>query len=90
MTDQLFTVSRSETYKLLHDGADVLIYEGGWWMKRSDYDHLWEYHLYTPPTRREDVGISRNEETHQLTTFICSIRPTKLRRPIPIQQSMSE
>ena len=72
-----FTVTNSETLKLVHDGYDVLIYEGGWWMKRSDYDLQIEISPIGARTyryRRHDVGISRDEDTRQLKPFICSIR----------------
>ncbi len=74
MKEKLFTSipHNTESFKMVHDGADVKIYEGGWWIKRSDYDAMW-YDYSTGRQRkypRSDIGMSRDEETKQIKIFI--------------------
>ena len=78
--------SESVTVKLVHDGADVKIFEGGWWIKRSDYDALW-YDTETGNRRkypRADLGTSSDHESRQIKIFI--IPPDMSTPPAPPQE----
>lgn len=55
---------------LVHDGVDTVIFEGGWWMKKSDQEKIWYDERGNKRTfANPAIGISRDEETHQLKIF---------------------
>lgn len=45
-------------------------FEGGWWIKGSDYDLMWlDENDNVRIFPRKDIGLTRNEETRQLTIY---------------------
>ena len=72
MEENTFTAFPGETQvmNMVRKGFDTVIYEGGWWMTRHDYDVIWEDEKgNTRRWPRSDVGISRDETTRQLKIF---------------------
>ena len=51
--------STKEHFKLVKQGIDLVIFEGGWWMESDDY-----LSLQLAP---EEWIIDKNDKTHQLT-----------------------
>jgi len=65
----------TENKGLVELNTEVAIFEGGWWMKREDYDLVNSKQVfldgilkYTENIRNK-IGWDRNEKTHQLTYF---------------------
>lgn len=59
-----------ETVSIVYEDEKVIIYEGGWWMKRGDWNKLWDV---IPGDRsatrfhRPGVFVQRDKKSRQLT-----------------------
>lgn len=69
--------TQSQSFALIKDDGDTVIYEGGWWMTKSDWRKIWieDRHwfpnygdLRTSPNPR--WGLDHDERTHQITLFL--------------------
>lgn len=58
----------TETVKLVHRGTEVVIFEGGWWMDRSDYDKVFPENAISYPN--PNFGMDRDEVTRKITLFL--------------------
>lgn len=60
----------TEEHKLIYDGVDVVIFDGGWWMKQEDRRKLWFDGAIQRAIPNPIWGIDRDETTHQLKLFL--------------------
>ena len=60
-------IIKEKTVSVVYKGIEVVIYEGGWWIKRGDYDRLLS--ASHPNWFKVPISycIDRNERTRQLT-----------------------
>ena len=58
--------------ELVRLGTDVVIFEGGYWMERKDYDFVNSIEAvsrYIQRPRKEDLGFDVNKRTRQIKYF---------------------
>jgi hypothetical protein len=69
---------KEENFKLIYKGwvktgqskiEYRYIFEGGWWMSGKDHDLIWKDSNFIRKKPNPNIGLSRDEETRQITIF---------------------